>query len=118
MKPWLIALVLLVAACKKSSTPPAVTNTGDPGQVSEPAVNECTTDDDCVVSCAREADCCDQLCGPCEQAFNVADMEGLEAWRAERCAATSCPVAKCMAPTEETFARCDAGTCVVERRPI
>ncbi|WP_437680893.1 hypothetical protein [Sorangium sp. So ce131] len=77
----------------------------------------CATDADCVVSCAREGDCCDQLCPPCDQAFHREALKALESWRAERCAAASCPVAKCMAPKEDSIARCSAGQCVAERVP-
>ncbi|AUX41654.1 hypothetical protein SOCE26_030760 [Sorangium cellulosum] len=77
----------------------------------------CATDADCVVSCAREGDCCDQLCPPCDQAFHREALGALQQWRAERCAAASCPVAKCMAPKEDSVARCSAGQCVAERVP-
>ena len=115
MKLWLIALTLLLSACPKGSTPPPVDNTGG-GGASE--AGECQSDDDCVVSCSRPNECCDQLCPPCEQAFSKAELEAHLSWQGPACAATSCPVAKCMAPTEETFAKCEAGQCVTGRKPF
>ncbi|KYF70248.1 hypothetical protein BE17_36935 [Sorangium cellulosum] len=103
-----------------STTPTAVTSasptdTGDgSGAASSP---RCETDADCVVSCARPADCCDQLCPPCDQAFHRDELAALQQWRAQSCAAASCPVAKCMAPKEESVARCASGQCLVQRVP-
>ncbi|WP_437592410.1 hypothetical protein [Sorangium sp. So ce1000] len=77
----------------------------------------CEADADCVVSCARAGQCCDQLCPPCNQAFHRDALAALQQWRAASCAAASCPVAKCMAPKEDSVARCKAGACVVERVP-
>jgi hypothetical protein len=84
------------------------------------AANEprCAADTDCVASCARAGQCCDQLCPPCDQAFHRDALAALQQWRAASCAAVSCPVAKCMAPTEDSVARCKAGQCVVERVPL
>ncbi|XYI00949.1 hypothetical protein ACMHYB_14840 [Sorangium sp. So ce1128] len=100
-----------------TSAPPADTGTaaGDgSGATSSP---RCETDADCVVSCARAGDCCDQLCPPCDQAFHRDELATLQQWRAQSCAAVSCPVAKCMAPKEESVARCAAGQCLVQRIP-
>ncbi|WP_437870789.1 hypothetical protein [Sorangium sp. So ce363] len=92
--------------------PPAA---GEPrAAASEP---RCEADADCVVSCARAGQCCDQLCPPCDQAFHRDALAELQKWRAASCAAESCPVAKCMAPKEDSVARCKAGACVVERVP-
>ncbi|XXX80161.1 hypothetical protein WMF30_15455 [Sorangium sp. So ce134] len=77
----------------------------------------CEADADCVVSCAKVGQCCDQLCPPCDQAYHRDALAALQQWRAARCAAESCPVAKCMAPKEDSVARCKAGQCVVERVP-
>lgn len=115
MKLWLIALTLLLAACPKSSSPPPVDNAG--GGTSTPAA-ACQSDDDCVASCARTDECCDQLCEPCEQVFVKADLEAHRTWQVNACDPTTCPVARCMAPTEATSARCEAGACVLERRPL
>ncbi|KYF65575.1 hypothetical protein BE15_41975 [Sorangium cellulosum] len=84
------------------------------GAASQP---RCAADADCVVSCARPEQCCDQLCPPCNQAFHRDALAAHEAWRARSCAAESCPVAKCMAPKEDSIARCSAGQCTVERVP-
>ncbi|WP_437727000.1 hypothetical protein [Sorangium sp. So ce861] len=90
-----------------------------PGDGSSAAATEprCEADADCVVSCARVGQCCDQLCPPCDQAYHRDALAALQQWRAARCAAESCPVAKCMAPKEDSVARCKAGQCVVERVP-
>jgi hypothetical protein len=120
LKRCLLAIVVL-AACKTASTPAPVQNTGEvPGDDEPVAVSagECQADADCVVSCARPDDCCDQLCGPCEQVFLATELAELEQWRADRCGTESCPVARCARPTEETFARCADGACVLERRPL
>lgn len=77
----------------------------------------CEADADCVVSCARAGQCCDQLCPPCNQVFHRDALAELQKWRAASCAAESCPVAKCMAPKEDSVARCKAGACVIERVP-
>ncbi|WP_437281162.1 hypothetical protein WME90_11565 [Sorangium sp. So ce375] len=84
------------------------------GAAAEP---RCEADADCVVSCARAGQCCDQLCPPCNQAFHRDALAALQKWRSASCAAESCPVAKCMAPKEDSVARCKAGACVVERVP-
>lgn len=84
------------------------------GAATEP---RCEADADCVASCARAGQCCDQLCPPCDQAFHRDALAALQQWRAASCAAESCPVAKCMAPKEDSVARCKAGQCVVERVP-
>ncbi|WP_437970037.1 hypothetical protein WMF04_12390 [Sorangium sp. So ce260] len=92
------------------SVPPA----DGSGAASEP---RCEADADCVASCARAGQCCDQLCPPCDQAFHRDALAALQQWRAASCAAASCPMAKCMAPKEDSVARCKAGQCVVERVP-
>ena len=120
MKALLLAFALLVggAGCgssQKDDVPPAPVETAKPGSAAGTVT--CQTDADCVVSCARPQECCDQLCPPCDQAFHKDALAAHEAWRAQSCAATSCPVAKCMAPTEDSVARCSAGTCIVERVP-
>ncbi|MGK3991639.1 hypothetical protein WME99_51820 [Sorangium sp. So ce136] len=103
-----------------STTPTEVTSdtgtaAGDgSGAASGP---RCETDADCVVSCARAGDCCDQLCPPCDQAFHRDELAALQQWRSQSCAAVSCPVAKCMAPKEDSVARCAAGQCLVQRVP-
>jgi len=116
MKLWIPAIALVLAACTKPAPTPPVDNTG--GDETPVAAGACQADSDCVVSCAQPENCCDQLCPPCEQVFLRTELEAHEAWRNASCAATSCPVAKCMAPTEETFARCESGACVLDRRPI
>jgi hypothetical protein len=120
MKAFAFAIVIGLAACSgKSSPEPATPENTTPDPDPDPvAAGGCATDDDCVISCAQPDECCDQLCPPCEQAWLRSDLDAHEAWRGPACAATSCPVAKCMAPTEETIARCREGACVVERRPI
>jgi hypothetical protein len=82
------------------------------------ASGSCASDADCVVSCARKNDCCDQLCAPCEQVFLKAELEAHENWRAASCAATTCPVARCRPPEARTTAKCNAGTCTIERTPL
>jgi len=116
----LIVLSFAFVACHKD-TPPAATppdNTG--GEVQAGGKFACATDDDCVVSCAQRENCCDQLCPPCRQAYHKDELAELEAWRAGpgACEAQECPMAKCMAPTEATTARCQEGQCVVETTPI
>jgi hypothetical protein len=115
MKLWFVALVFALSACTKGNTPPPVDNTGGGGT---PVAAACTADTDCVVSCAQPEQCCDQLCPPCEQAWLKSDLETHHTWQVNACDPSQCPVAKCMAPTEETFARCEAGACVVGRRPL
>lgn len=134
----LVGLAGLAAGCHKEApaqAPPAVDampRTQDPaatgaapgdgsgasadgsGAATEP---RCEADADCVASCARAGQCCDQLCPPCDQAFHRDALAALQQWRAASCAAESCPVAKCMAPKEDSVARCKAGQCVVERVP-
>ena len=125
------ALAFAVAACEKEGSPPepAAPQQTPPLAPSGPdspppppgptgAAPVCQSDADCVISCARAGECCDQLCPPCAQAFHKDALAAHETWRGPACAATSCPVARCMAPKEETVARCSSGTCVVERRPL
>lgn len=113
-----------VEASPASQAPPAAESS--PAAQPPPAAGEpraaatearCEADADCVVSCARAGQCCDQLCPPCNQAFHRDALAELQKWRAASCAAESCPVAKCMAPKEDSVARCKAGACVVERVP-
>ncbi|MGK3995596.1 hypothetical protein [Sorangium sp. So ce1024] len=96
---------------------PAGADAAPGDRASAEAAPRCATDADCVVSCARPEQCCNQLCPPCAQAFHRDALAAHEQWRAQSCAAESCPVAKCMAPKEDTIARCAAGQCVVERVP-
>jgi hypothetical protein len=113
------ALFLLVACAKNGPAPEPVTPTPTPTET--PATAEaptCESDGDCVVSCARPDDCCNQLCPPCEQVFHKDALAALETWRSGNCAAVSCPVAKCMAPKEEAVGRCTEGHCTIERTPI
>ncbi len=121
-----LAVALALAACPSSSTkdgtgPGTAAGTEDPGAVGNTGGTTtdaaCTTDDDCVVSCARAGDCCDQLCPPCDQVYTRADHDALMAWRDQSCAAASCPIAKCMAPDHENVARCRDGACVIESIP-
>ncbi len=108
----------LAAACSGSSTPatstPPTDNSG--GTVAD---GECTADDDCVISCAAPEQCCDaQLCPPCQQVYTRSELAALETWKSESCADESCPMAKCMAPTEQAMAVCNAGQCEVQMAPI
>jgi hypothetical protein len=125
-----LLLVSSFAACAKEGPPPAAggnaaTGAGaatTPGATpSTPAAGDatlaCSSDADCVVSCARANECCDQLCPPCAQVFNKASLEALMNWRKDSCAGKSCPMAKCMAPKEDTVAHCTAGQCTIERVP-
>jgi hypothetical protein len=124
---FVLAVVALssFAACSKSGPPPETvpasggeaTPGGEPGTPA-PTAMTCSTDDDCVVSCARPSECCDQLCPPCEQIFNKEAFAALDKWKGEHCAAVSCPMAKCMAPKEQTVARCTSGTCTIDRVPV
>ncbi len=107
---------------RRAETSPAAAPAGGaarrrPGNRAAPTEARCEADADCVVSCARAGQCCDQLCPPCSQAFHRDALAELQKWRAASCAAASCPVAKCMAPKEDSVARCKAGACVVERVP-
>ncbi|WP_437783632.1 hypothetical protein [Sorangium sp. So ce1097] len=100
------------------TTPAAEPDAASGDRTGAEAAPRCATDADCVVSCARAGQCCDQLCPPCAQAFHRDALAAHEQWRARSCAAESCPVAKCMAPKEDSIARCTAGQCVVERVPL
>lgn len=135
MRALLCSLALLfvvspLTACHKEGPPPATGGTTAPatggetgtGTPATPAAGEgdalaCQTDADCVVSCARAHECCDQLCPPCAQVFNKASLEALMTWRKDSCEGKQCPMAKCMAPKEETVAHCTAGQCTIERVP-
>jgi len=122
----LLLVVSPLAACQKEGPPPATgaattpatetPATGAPAAGGSEAL-ACQSDADCVVSCARANECCDQLCPPCAQVFNKTSLEALMTWRKDSCAATSCPMAKCMAPKEDTVAHCSAGQCTIERVP-
>ena len=140
MKPLLLSFALLLLACQKAGpspepvspadgtgAAPATEPAAEPAEPAEPAAEpapaagtaaRCTTDADCVVSCARPSQCCDQLCPPCEQVFHKDELAAHEKWRSAKCAAVSCPVAKCMAPKEQTIGRCSSGQCTIERKPI
>jgi hypothetical protein len=123
MKNLLISFALFVAlgtGCTKDAPAPEPSGgtQAEPAADPAPAALACQGDSDCIISCAQQGECCDQLCPPCNQAFHRDALAAHEQWRTASCAATSCPVAKCMAPTEETVARCSAGQCVVERRPL
>ncbi|WP_437977641.1 hypothetical protein WMF11_12500 [Sorangium sp. So ce295] len=126
--PVLVVLAGLLGCHKEAPAhTPTPTGTSDVAQAATPppagepraAASElrCEADTDCVASCARAGQCCDQLCPPCDQAFHRDALAELQKWRAASCAAESCPVAKCMAPKEDSVARCKAGACVVERVP-
>ena len=120
MKALLLTLAVAVGifgcgSSQKDDVPPVPVETAKPGGTA--GTFACETDADCVVSCARPQECCDQLCPPCDQAFHRDALAAHETWRSQNCAATSCPVAKCMAPTQDSVARCSAGTCTVERVP-
>ena len=124
----LLLVVSPLGACQKEGPPPATGGattpatgtetpaTGTPAAGSSDAL-ACATDADCVVSCARASECCDQLCPPCAQVFNKTSLEALMKWRQDSCAGKSCPMAKCMAPKEDTIAHCTAGQCTIERVP-
>ena len=124
MRILILVASIALFACNKDAPPVAEPqpetatpeNTGgDPTQAA--GAFTCATDDDCVISCAQKDNCCDQLCPPCRQAFHTDELAQIEQWRAGACAAQECPVAKCMAPTETTVARCQAGACAVETTP-
>ncbi len=117
-----LALALALAACPSTKTPAgggsgtgtdSVGNTGG-----APAEGACASDDDCVVSCAVEGQCCEQLCAPCDQAYTHAALAALETWKAQSCGGENCPVAKCMAPDHEAVPRCRDGACVAELVPL
>lgn len=124
MRVLLAALTLLLAACPApgSSPAPAGGATGgaidNTGGAPPPAPGVCTMDADCVISCARPNECCDQLCEPCEQAWHRDLLAEHQAWKGTACADTECPVARCKQPTEQTIAVCREGACVVERQPL
>ncbi len=112
-------LLLLLVACQKEGPSPSASPPPPPtGQSQEtPAATACQTDADCVASCARASECCDQLCPPCEQVFNRDGLAALMSWRGEHCAAVSCPMAKCIAPKEDSVAHCTAGQCTLSKVP-
>ena len=119
------ALLLVVSpltACQKEGPPPTTGAAATPPASGTPAAAgsealACQTDADCVVSCARASECCDQLCPPCAQVFNKTSLEALMQWRKDSCGDKSCPMAKCMAPKEDTVAHCTSGQCTIERVP-
>jgi len=120
MRSLLLVALFALGACHKD-TPPAAApppdNTG--GVVETGGKLTCASDDDCVVSCVQRENCCDQLCKPCRQAYHRDELAEIEAWRTgAACAATSCPVARCMAPAETVTARCVAGACTAEATPL
>lgn len=118
--PLVIALAL--TACSGPSTPATTTSTTDPVDNSgggASAGGECASSEDCVISCAAPDQCCDaQLCEPCQQVYTRAELAALDAWKAASCADASCPMAKCMAPTEQAVAACNAGQCEVQMAPL
>lgn len=125
MRVLLAALTLLLAACPAPGSNPAPTGGGTTGGAIDnaggappPAPGVCTMDADCVISCARPNECCDQLCEPCEQAWHRDLLAEQQAWKSGACDQTECPVARCKQPTERTTAVCREGACVVEREPL
>jgi hypothetical protein len=122
MRLYLSACILVLAAACSSSpapepTPPTpVANNGGDGEPSGGPYS-CESDADCVASCAVREQCCDQLCAPCGTAFHVDELAAHEAWRAQACADEQCPMAKCMAPTQQGVAHCVEGACTVELVP-
>lgn len=119
-------MALALTGCMKPATS---TPTGDPvaqPTTGEPATGEptagtgatCASDADCVITCARPSECCDQLCEPCRQVMHKNDLAAHETWRSQSCSADTCPVARCMPPKESTTARCEAGACVVQTQPL
>lgn len=133
MKAFAIGALLFVLSCKKDSSatipaagdsvaaapaelPPVDVPTTDT-DATAPTVTPCTSDDDCVATCARRNECCDELCAPCPHAMHKADLAAHETWR-KQCSKDRCPVARCAPPKERTVASCQSGTCVVQRLPL
>lgn len=81
------------------------------------AATACERDEDCAVTCHVDGQCCDQLC-QCTNVYARTFVDTLEAQRSRLCRGEPCPVASCMAPTEQVVARCDAGRCVAEVKPL
>jgi hypothetical protein len=82
--------------------------------------NACQADADCVITCARPNDCCDQLCG-CSNAVSATWLAGHQAWKGEQCTEAVCPIAACAPPRFEAVARCVENRCkaeLVERAPL
>ena len=77
----------------------------------------CVEDADCQVTCLRDGSCCGQLC-QCTNVYNSAFVAKLQAQREASCADAMCPVASCMAPTEQPVARCVESMCTVEMKPL
>ncbi|HTM19148.1 MAG TPA: hypothetical protein VL172_01525 [Kofleriaceae bacterium] len=78
----------------------------------------CKVDADCTLSCGYPLACCDQRCGPCQQAYTQAELEQLRQWRGASCKAVpECKYPDCAPPNYDTVARCRAGACVVDRVP-
>jgi hypothetical protein len=119
MRILLLASAFAIAACSGSSTPSSTPAPDPVDNSGGSAAAECASDDDCVVSCAVPEQCCDaQLCEPCQQVYTRAELAAIDDWRARSCAGESCPMAKCMAPTEQAVAVCSAGQCEIKLVPV
>ena len=117
-------MLLAFSACAgKSSTtipPPPLTEepVSNSGGTTSNDPYACSSDGDCVVSCQPRGECCEELCTPCANPYHRDEIPALQEWIARTCDTHRCPVARCVAPSQQGVARCTAGKCTAELIPI
>lgn len=98
--------VLLVGACKKTSTPPLAEAT-------------CKSDDDCTISCAARGQCCQNPC--CNAVLHkdvAADAIAFNRVHCKKEDLAQCPdVGACAPDSLDVTPRCRAGACTAEQKP-
>ena len=83
-------------------------------------VYTCSSDSECIVSCASPGSCCGQGC-ECTNAYVKAEYEAFRAENTARCTADDgekCDVYSCAKPTHKTIATCVDGACKGKRVPL
>ena len=137
---WVVCVAVLVACGKSSSTvesppmerepdPPEIVAVDEDPMPAVPTAIElqalaatddemyaCETAADCQVTCLREGSCCGQLC-QCTNVYTTGYVHKLQEQRDASCEGAICPIASCMAPTEEAVAVCVDNRCAVEMKP-
>ena len=75
--------------------------------------NPCFDDEDCVITCRTDGNCCGEVCSPCRQVFNKQTYLKLVEHETSICTGEGyeCPVAKCPRSDVTFVARCVDNLC-------
>jgi len=109
-----LAPLAIVTGCKSGAS----TATTGPPEVG--AEGQCKVDANCVVSCAREGDCCG-VGYQCTNVQSAAEHTRINEKNRAACPSDrpdDCPVYDCPMPTHDYLAVCQKGACVAEKRPL